>query len=223
MKITPPRRLTAVLTSLALLIGAGAIVSLVLTPAGATLQDQVSSAAQNWNKIWKQKIRPRSDKRYFTKARSNKRFHTKKAANQRFARKPAVIRGAFTTNTFASGAGNYLLGDVSFGVQLAAAPVPHYIPSGAPLPAGCRGNAAEPDADPGHLCVFETLAVNVTNQRIYSATPVIADAASRTGAWIVVQSTAAGNAYAGGTWAVRVDPSAAPATAPAGEGLKRLP
>lgn len=223
MKITPPRRLTAVLTSLALLIGAGAIVSLVLTPAGATLQDQVSSAAQNWNKIWKQKIRPRSDKRYFTKARSNKRFHTKRAANQRFAQKTRLVRGTYASSIDSSGPGRYLIAEVSFGRSLPAPPAVHYVALGSPTPAGCRGNATTPDADPGHLCFFESLAIGMDTRRVYSADSVTIDTSALMGAWVVGQSTAAGNSYFGGTWAVRIDPSAAPATAPAGEGLKRLP
>jgi Collagen triple helix repeat (20 copies) len=31
----------------------------------------------------------------------------------------------------------------------------------AKLPAGCKGNATKPEADPGNLCVFETFGVNV--------------------------------------------------------------
>jgi hypothetical protein len=43
---------------------------------------------------------------------------------------------------------------ISYGFQLASPPVTHIV-SGA-TPAGRQGNASNPGADPGHLCVFVT-------------------------------------------------------------------
>jgi hypothetical protein len=47
---------------------------------------------------------------------------------------------------------------ISYGFQLASAPVTHIV-TGA-TPAGCQGNASNPGADPGHLCVFVTTTSN---------------------------------------------------------------
>jgi hypothetical protein len=43
----------------------------------------------------------------------------------------------------------------AFLYPLASAPTAHYIPSGAAVPAGCSGDASNPGAAPGNLCVFE--------------------------------------------------------------------
>ena len=45
---------------------------------------------------------------------------------------------------------------ISYGFQLAATPVAHVVPLGGPAPAGCQGNAQNPGADQGHLCIFQT-------------------------------------------------------------------
>ncbi len=87
--------------------------------------------------------------------------------------------------------------DISFGYRLPSPPSTHYIKDGEPVPEGCSGTVADPEAAPGHLCVFESTAVNVTADRgiIFP---------SRQGSGLEMQSAAAGSTtYAYGTWAVR--------------------
>ncbi len=54
------------------LIGGG--IALV-TPAGAAVQG--AAAAIDWKQVWKSEIKPRADKRYYTKKKSNQRYYTK--------------------------------------------------------------------------------------------------------------------------------------------------
>jgi hypothetical protein len=54
------------------LIGGG--IALV-TPAGAAVQG--AAAKIDWQQAWKTEIKPRADKRYYTKKKSNKRYYTK--------------------------------------------------------------------------------------------------------------------------------------------------
>lgn len=52
---------------------------------------------------------------------------------------------------------------ISYGaLHLAAAPTAHYIPAGGPTPPGCTGDSNNPGADPGNLCVFESVQNNIT-------------------------------------------------------------
>jgi hypothetical protein len=54
------------------LIGGG--IALV-TPAGAAVQG--AAAAIDWKQVWKSEIKPRADKRYYSKKKSNQRYYTK--------------------------------------------------------------------------------------------------------------------------------------------------
>jgi len=49
----------------------------------------------------------------------------------------------------------FLAHGVDFGYTLVGAPTVHYIASGGSA-AACPGSAADPSADPGHLCIYET-------------------------------------------------------------------
>lgn len=49
----------------------------------------------------------------------------------------------------------------AFAFPLAAAPTPHYIDVGGSTPAGCLGDAADPGAQSGNLCVFALEEENV--------------------------------------------------------------
>ncbi len=66
------------------LIGGG--IALV-TPAGAAVQG--AAAAIDWKQVWKQEIKPRADKRYYTKKKANARYYTKFDANTLFETKAA--------------------------------------------------------------------------------------------------------------------------------------
>jgi hypothetical protein len=209
---------------LGVLVGGGLM---AVTPAGA----QVSTAvATNWKKIWKKNLKPLADKRYYTKAQSDAKYqpkgsyetagsgyskaesdakysaagssYSKAEGDAKYQSKTQLIRGTVLLADTAAAAGGFLTESLSFGVTLSAAPTPHFIAAGDPLPAGCLGTAAAPDAQPGHLCVFETIRTNVTgNPGIYASTG--GPGTSTMGALMTVFSTAAGTAYVAGTWAVR--------------------
>src|SRR5690606_9040325 len=219
------KRLSVRRSFVALLIGVlvgGGL--LVVTPAGAEVS---TAAATNWKKIWKKKIRPQADRRYYTKRKSNRRFstkgqtaaalanfytmgqvdaklgnyYTKAESDMKYAPRPAVIRGTFAMETTAAGAGTIIADNIPFGVTLSEPPVVHYIKVGIAPPAGCSGTVAAPNAQPGHLCVFEALANNGTNQRLFSAVGA-SNQSSPFGINVAATSLAAGNVFVYGSWAV---------------------
>ena len=210
---------------------------MAVTPAGAEVSQ---AAATSWKKIWKKNLKPLADKRYYTKAQSDTKYATKaesaasaaaaqagantatdtklqgyykKAeADARYAPMPGLIRGSYglqvAPNTGA------LAVSVSFGVTLSAAPTVHYITEGSPVPAGCTGTVAAPGANPGHMCIFESGASNVSGQSTVSGG--LSGVADPFGLFIFgTQTNAANVSWFRGTWAVR---PAAPVTAAAGGG-----
>jgi hypothetical protein len=116
-------------------------------------------------------------------------------------------RGVTLRGTFASqgtGAGNQARQGVSFGLQLAIAPTPHYIKFGTAVPDGCTGGTVTaPAADPGHLCIYEGGTTNASATRGFlnpiddSVTTV-----ARWGFGVYVNGAGAGSFVAQGTWAV---------------------
>jgi hypothetical protein len=216
----------AVLCTLGLVGGGAALVS----PASA-------SAGVNWGHIFKKQIKPRADKRYYTKKKANARFsvksallgyytkaesdakyaatgssytkaesdtnyYTKAQSDAKYAPFPSVIRGTYSAIGDTSAAGRFIGGSFSFGVTLAAAPTPHYIPLGGAVPAGCLGTPTAPDAAPGNLCIFERQNLNESNPTVFNpASGGVGSAAF--GAAVYCTSTAAGYVFVYGSWAVR--------------------
>jgi hypothetical protein len=100
--------------------------------------------------------------------------------------------------------GSFAFRGYSFGgFQLAAAPIVHYIVSGGAVPAGCSGSPTNPNASPGHLCLFEQYNSNrTTGMCIFNPINGGCGQATRWGFALAIYPTAAGHFYAGGTWAV---------------------
>jgi hypothetical protein len=156
-----PRRSRYLLSAIlvGVLVGGGL---LVVTPAGAEVSQ---AAATNWKKIWKKKLQPHADKRYYkksasdakysTKAESDAKYSTKAESDAKYVRKPALITGGYYQASYSEG-GTALTYVIDFGATLSAAPTAHYIEAGAVPPAECPGTVSAPDAAPGHLCVYET-------------------------------------------------------------------
>jgi hypothetical protein len=110
-----------------------------------------------------------------------------------------TIRGGFAMN------GTSLKWEsFSFGYELSQSPTPHYVPAGTASPVGCPGTATNPEADPGHLCIYEVSA-NVSGNPgfdcVFSPTSSSCGTAGRWG-FGLAQNGDAGGWYAGGTWAV---------------------
>ncbi len=106
-----------------------------------------------------------------------------------------TVRGVFYLMSPASAGGQYFGEEISYGYRLPSVPTRHYIKLGDAVPAGCSGSESNPEAEPGHLCVFEGGFNNVTAQRGL-------DQSRRTGTGLFMASAAAGHTYIHGTWAV---------------------
>ncbi len=105
-----------------------------------------------------------------------------------------TLRGTFGEADVAQSTAYAQYVAISFGYSVSPAPTAHYVEAGAPTPAGCTGNAANPGAEPGHLCIFEKGSFNLTFRNTFEVTS--------TGALVVLGAAAANTYYAYGTWAV---------------------
>ena len=113
-----------------------------------------------------------------------------------------TLRGYVSPIGMATAAFQLTQASVSFPFPLAAAPVAHFIKFGTANPAGCTGTGADPQANPGHLCVYESqAAINVQTARGITG-PAGDDTASRFGfsGWATSAASSFYGFYA--TWAV---------------------
>lgn len=176
--------LSVVVAALVLGLMVGGLTAVVTSPAGAAL-------GINWSKIWKKQIKPRADKRYYTKAK----------AKQKFAPYPKNIRGVWALSAASSNSEPGFT-EIVF-PELSAPPTTHYIAIGDPVPTGCSGTNLAPVASPGHLCIFEVERNTMTDPIItppdFSGT---SPNASAFGATIWASSTGT-ISYITGTYAVR--------------------
>ena len=111
----------------------------------------------------------------------------------------------FLSDWSESGADGAAATAIMFPIPLAAPPAAvHYILLGQPAPSGCSGDASQPGAAPGNLCVFEGRAFNAgTNRGIEDPTDSGINQAERFGTGVYMNGTAApGEADIGGSWAV---------------------
>lgn len=209
----------AVLCSLVLVGGAAAFAS---SPASA-------KAGINWGQIWKHKLQPKADKRYYkksqvySKAQSDGKYaaagssyskaesdgkyaatgssYSKAESDAKYAPFPSVVRGTYTAVGDVTAAGQHIDTSFSYGVNLATAPAVTYLNAGAAPTAACPGSVAAPTAAPGNLCVYESLGSNVTTRRIFNANGTFG-LSSTFGANVEMTATAAGQVYVYGSWAV---------------------
>src|SRR5215204_664015 len=107
-----------------------------------------------------------------------------------------TMRGAYALLDVAPNAGYLARDSVSFGLSLPKETAPmvkaHFIALGGADP-NCPGTAAQPDAAPGHICVFEDVASNRTSVTINAHTY---------GAVMTTASVAPGDFRTTGSWAV---------------------
>jgi hypothetical protein len=236
-----------------------------ITPAGAAVQG--AAASIDWKLIWQTKIKPRTDKRYYTKKKSNARYYTKWDANAFFESKsahdaslagyytkaqsdlnyytkaqsdanyytkaqsdakyapyPKVTRGVFHMTMTSGASGESAGADISYGVLLTAAPTAHYILLGDPVPPGCLGTPAAPDALPGNLCVFEAYnfgSLSGAATRGVASITAIGGVANTMGAIVYGFTNGTGNGRAAGSWAMRPGTVVTPTVAPKGPGIDR--
>lgn len=96
---------------------------------------------------------------------------------------------------------------ISFPRQLASAPnaaAANVIAAGGAPTATCPGSVDDPQAAPGHVCVYERHRGNVFNVLMWSSGTGLYNLATTTGFSISVWAAAAGNVFAWGRWAATV-------------------
>ena len=71
-----------------------------------------------------------------------------------------TLRGTFGGFVTAAGAGSCLATTQTFAASLSSTSVAHFIPMSGTPPAACPGTVTEPEAQPGHLCVYEASQAN---------------------------------------------------------------
>jgi hypothetical protein len=93
---------------------------------------------------------------------------------------------------------------VSFAFPLSADPIPHFIAEDAVAPAECPGTVAQPEAAPGHLCLYEQFGSSAigTSQSINNPVTNSSNSASKFGFAFSIQTSVQGNFSSVGTWAV---------------------
>ena len=97
--------------------------------------------------------------------------------------------------TGSAAAGEFMHTGFSYGFTFASNLTLHFIADGTAPPTGCTGGTyAIPQADPGHICLYEsTTNLNVSSRGFNRST--------RFGFTIFISSAAAGSTYSFGSWA----------------------
>jgi len=206
---------------------------MAVTPAGAEVSNAVATNWKKiWKKNLKPLADRRyykkstSDAKYATKAESAAaaaaaqaaatsaansatdtklgNYYTKAQADAKYAPAQPLYRGTVMLNDTLTAASQGDAGSISFGATFPSAPTPHYIKLGDPIPAGCSGTAAAPNAAAGNFCFFETESFNTsTNRGICRGGPASCPSTDPFGAGIYAYSAGAGPMEVLGTWAAR--------------------
>ena len=144
-----------------------------------------------WLHNWNQHIKPKADARYMPGGML-----------------PAgkTIRGAYDMGGTAAAANALATAELSFGYRpFKAQPTPHFIKLGDPAVPACPGTSADPQAAPGHLCIYERFSLNAGNRSMTG--PSGDNSAWRFGAGLFIRSVASGTFYSIGTWAATSGPA----------------
>jgi len=125
----------------------------------------------------------------------------------------ATVRGAFAMGGSAGTVGDLAVSEISFGYTLGSAPTVHFIERRATPPSVCPGSAISPQADPGHLCIYESEEIGAG---LRDTTADAGDGSSYAfGTRLFIRSATAGDFYSMGTWAataaaIGAEPAATP-------------
>jgi hypothetical protein len=116
-----------------------------------------------------------------------------------------TLKGSYDVYKAVATSGEFLSDIVSFSFQIAAPLDAIWVPAGGPSSPHCTGSPANPTADAGYLCIYESIARNVTLHLVLepeSDPPGTYGISGRWGAVLFVQASgAAGLTYSIGTWA----------------------
>ena len=111
-----------------------------------------------------------------------------------------TLRGTFSMGGTSPQTGpDFAFSEISFGFRFASAPVPHFIEFESAPPPECPGTSREPQALPGHLCVYESLVTRTDVRGING--PDGDDTTYRFGARLFAYGSAPGVFISQGTWA----------------------
>jgi hypothetical protein len=92
---------------------------------------------------------------------------------------------------------------VSFGFSIGPDfPVVHYLAPGEAPPAECPGSTTNPQALPGHLCLYASLVQNVSEVCVFNPNNDNCAQTSLRGFGVAITSAGAGGYWAQGSWAV---------------------
>lgn len=124
-------------------------------------------------------------------------------AQRYFLASNRTLQGVFAVDFVSVGAGHGGQTGFSFHPPLQAAPTPNLVAMGGGPTANCPGTAANPQAAPGHLCVYVTDQSNVSTNLISKQLGTWApNAADPIGATYFVGASGVGRAWSVGVWAV---------------------
>jgi hypothetical protein len=113
-----------------------------------------------------------------------------------------TLRGTFAGRAFGKAAQDMQI-PISFGLQLSAAPAPHYLVFGEASTPECPGTPEAPAAAPGNLCVYEsTEAINAEDMREFDPVGGANGVATSFGAGVAATAKAEGDFRVRGSWAV---------------------
>ncbi len=109
-----------------------------------------------------------------------------------------TVKGVYAIFGTPTAAAQYVGGSINFPVPVNTLLSLHFIRLGDTPPAACPGTYDNPQANPGHLCVYQSDGSNATHFLWNTASnPYL-----YLGVGIYFLSTGAGSVYSGGTWAV---------------------
>ena len=116
-----------------------------------------------------------------------------------------TVRGVFAPGGTAADANSIAQEGVSFGWGMADFPIVHYIEFGATPPPECPGTPTAPQAQAGHLCIYEADSVNVSGVCVFNpahTSDPSCTATSLRGFGIGITSETSGDFWLQGSWAV---------------------
>jgi hypothetical protein len=104
-----------------------------------------------------------------------------------------TLRGNFNIGGVAAAALAVSEGDISFLFQFASSPTFHYVKMGGSSTPECPGTLAAPDAAPGNICAYSSVALNTSGLQ--------SNATNKFGDTVFVEAAGAGSFFDLGTWA----------------------
>jgi hypothetical protein len=113
-----------------------------------------------------------------------------------------TLRGVFAPGGTAAAPDDAVQESVSFGFISAGFPTVHYVPNGTTPPPECPGSKTQPEAAPGHLCLYEAQVGNVSATCVFNPVTNACGEASGRGFGVAITAATSGDFWLQGSWAV---------------------